>query len=236
MRANSKVTNFLFLQFLFLFQFFFFFFCFVLMQARGSSNLWLFVCREGSLMESGMLRKETSEIITSNIWPNSTMPTKTYHEMPSLHVFLSTFRDSDSTISLGVCSKPSVSTTWSSFIVPAVTWRLRNPKVRCEAVTPQQCWVHWRMKWLSCWAGLDATAPQDAPGMPLCLAVRQIFLLVVVLDCLAFVTVLSKTLVNYWEHGDSCSVSLCLHCWVCVYFGCSSVLAEIRNTGTEAIL
>lgn len=58
----------------------------------------------------------------------------------------------------------------------------------------------------------DATGPQDASEMPLCLAMRQIFLLVVALDRLAFVIVLSETLANYWDHGDTCSVSLCLHC------------------------
>lgn len=57
-----------------------------------------------------------------------------------------------------------------------------------------------------------APGPWDAPGVPSCLAMRQIFLLVVVLDCLVFVIVLSKTLANYWERGNTCSVSLCLHC------------------------
>lgn len=67
------------------------------------------------------------------------------------------------------------------------------------------------MKCLSFLARQDATGPWYASGMLLCLAMRQIFLLLVVLDCLAFVTVLSKTPVNYWERGD-CSVSLCLLC------------------------
>jgi len=60
------------------------------------------VTYEYRIIESFNHRLEkTSKIIKSNCQPNMTMTTKTYPEVPHLHVFLKTSRDGDSTTSLG---------------------------------------------------------------------------------------------------------------------------------------
>lgn len=80
--------------------------------------------------------------------------------------------------------KISIKITWSG-CVSWFTLSCRGTETRRQGVRlslRSKVLVHRRMKQLSGLSRLDVTGPRDTPGMALCQAMRQVFLLVVVSD------------------------------------------------------